>query len=79
MRDYKGSAQMTLRRRRRAPWGLITFLIIAAAALGAGYLIWERTDIFTSTSATAQPDRKKGIIPLEIPGQPQEKATSTAD
>jgi len=79
MRDYKGSGHMTLRRRRRAPWGLITFLIAAVAVLVGGYLIWDRTDLFSSAPVTAQPERKKGVIPLRIPGQPQQNATSTTD
>lgn len=80
MRDYKGTGNMTFRRRRRqAPWGLIILIAILAATVVAGYLVWDRTDLFRSTSALVKPERERGVIPLAIPGQAAPSETDAAD
>lgn len=79
MRDYKGSGGMSLRRRKRTPWGSIFLVIIILAAGVAGYLVWERTDLLDSASAIAKPEREQGVIPLTIPGQQPSAEQNTAD
>ncbi|NBC47217.1 MAG: hypothetical protein GVY22_04345 [Gammaproteobacteria bacterium] len=80
MRDYKGSGNMTLRRRRRrAPWGLLALVVILAAAAIGGYLAWDRMDLLTPTSTIVKSERERGVIPLAIPGQEASTEPDTAE